>query len=293
MDQNIVSIIGIIIILLLFVNVNNIIMVKNSENFESSDNTDKSLIDIYLDYNKKVYEYIIGESIPNRKKNILTNSKQITITEFFKKVSSRYNELFTLSKCGYLYNYYESASSVSGSMYLTDSGVAFTNLDKNDKDGLINTIDNNVTLVISDGDITLQLIKNDIHMDPLTNIITVSLDVNAIKDNFSTNKNYILYPCSTLEHNSNAPQIEKTSDPNSSKGENYIQQTIVDHRVNMTFYIYLGFLVLVIIIYNWKFLCNMILNLFSNKKNNVSETSDTEINNIYYVGGYDYKDYSE
>jgi hypothetical protein len=295
MDENIVSIIGITILILIFVNINNLVNINNSENFKSNSTTEinKSLIDTYLDYNKKVYEYVSRKKIPDRIRNNMLNTKPITVIEYYNKAKNGIKQLFTLNKCGYIYNFYENDTNIPGSMYLTNSGIVFNNKDKNNKEGLSDVINENLTLVISDGETTYQLTKKEIHMDPLTSIITVYIDPKTFKAEFKTNTTYVLYPCSTLEHIDNTPTSSNKEVKNPLGGDNSIHQSIVDSNVNISFLIYLGLLMLILLVYNWKFVYNTISNLFSKSKKSETESTDSEIKNIYYVGGYDYKDYSE
>jgi hypothetical protein len=158
MDENIVSVIGIIIIFLIFITVNNLAYVIKSENFKSNSTPEqnKTIIDTYLDYNKKVYEYIYKKNIPNRKKDY--DAQPVTMDEYYNKVNTRFREFFTLDKCGYLYNYHNNEINEPGTMYLIESGIAINIKDKNNKDGIFDVINDNITLVISDGNITYQLI---------------------------------------------------------------------------------------------------------------------------------------
>jgi len=295
MDENIVSIIGITILILIFVNINNLVNINNSENFKSNSTTEinKSLIDTYLDYNKKVYEYVSRKKIPDRIRNNMLNTKPITVIEYYNKAKNGIKQLFTLNKCGYIYNFYENETNIPGSMYLTNTGIVFNNKDKNNKEGLSDVINENLTLVISDGETTYQLTKKEIHMDPLTSIITVYIDPKTFKAEFKINTTYVLYPCSTLEHIDNTPTSSNKEVKNPLGGDNSIHQSIVDSNVNISFLIYLGLLMLILLVYNWKFVYNTISNLFSKSKKSETESTDSEIKNIYYVGGYDYKDYSE
>lgn len=302
MDEYIVSIIGIIIILLLFINVNNFTYINNYEKFESSSLSDinKNIIDIYLDNNKKIYEYIFNKKIRNRQKNISTSPQ--SITTYYEKIKSRVNEFFTQNNCGYVYNYYEMYSDIPGLMYIVDTKIIFSYKDKNNKEGLYDVLNKNDTFIISDGIITYQLKKEKVEVDPITNIITVYIDPKTFKADYNINIDYILYPCSTLEHINNTPSTTKVSTPNNPLTDDYnIKQVIVDNNVDKSFLIYLGLISSIMLIYNWKFIYNIISSFFyKNKDSNnksvdldMEEEQSTDINNIYYVGGYDYKDYSE
>ena len=292
MDQNIVSIIGIIIILLLFVNTNNLVNINKLENFKSKSTMDinRSIIDYYLDYNKKIYEYIFKKQIPDRTRNNVMDIQPLTVKEYYNKIESSFKEYFTLSKCGYVYNYHENQTVEPGAMYLVDDGIAIYNKDLNNKEGIFDAINNNLTLVISEGDITYQIAKNNIIADPITNIITVFIEPKTFKGKFKIDTRYILYPCSTYEHVENAPPPLK---PNPIGGDSSINQYIVDSNVNKTFFIYIGLLFLITFVYNWKYFYNSIAYFFNKNKNTETELIDDEIKKIYYVGGYDYKDYSE
>jgi hypothetical protein len=311
MDQYIVLIIGTIIILLFFVNINNFTYINNYEKFESGSltNMNKNMIDIYLDNNKKIYEYIFNKKIINRQKNKSTQPQ--SMTAYYDKIKLRINELFTLNNCGYIYNYYETSNNIPGSMYIIDTKIIFSYQDKNNKDGLYDVLNKNDTLIISDGITTYQLIKEKVDIDPITNIITVYIDPKTFKEDYNINIDYILYPCSTLEHISNTPSTTPSITPSNAPsipknplfGDYSIQQAIVDSNVNISFLIYLGLVFLIMVVYNWEFFYNVISNYFFKNKNSKNKFIDSDLdldeeysidmNNIYYVGGYDYKDYSE
>lgn len=292
MDQNIVSIIGIIIILLLFVNTNNLVNINKLENFKPNSTMDrnKSIIDYYLDYNKKIYGYIFKKQITDRNRNNVMDIQPLTVKEYYNKIESSFKELFALSKCGYVYNYYENQIVKPGAMYLVDDGIAIYDKDLNNKEGIFDAINNNLTLVISEGDITYQISKNNIIADPITNIITVFIEPKTFKGKFKVDTRYILYPCSTYEHIENAPT---PINPNPIGGDSSVNQSIIDTNVNNTFLIYIGLLFFIALVYNWKYFYNNIAHLFNKNKDSETESIDEEIKKIYYVGGYDYKDYSE
>ena len=289
MNESLIIIIGIITIFILFININNILYV---ENFKPNDDINNTLFDTYLNYNKKVYEYILGKNIPVRNKQPNTDNTSLSVTKIYNNINLDVKELFDTSKCGFTYNYYESKSALPGSMYLTDSGLAITYEDLNKNNRLFSVIESSITIVISDGIITHQIKKEEVNIDPVSGIITVFVDAKIYNNTyFKTNIKYTLYPCSVLEHISNPPSNFVSPPTN-----NFVYQYLVDNNIYQTFWIFLGLFALIFVVYNWKYLYGLIQSKLSKqkKKDVVSEDdSDLDINNIYYVGGYDYRDYSE
>lgn len=284
MNETVTLTIGIITIFLIFVTFNNLARV---ENFKPDSNINKTYFETYLDYNKKVYEYVYNKKIPDNEK--LTNPTPITLSKYYDNIKSNIKELLTNKNCGYIYNYYEDESSAPGSMYSTDSGLALTYEDLNKNNGLYTMLENSKTIVIYDGDISHQIIKQEINMDPITGVITI--DIGDKLKMFKTNTKYILYPCATLEHIDNTPPSNISSNP--IGGDYSIKQSIVDSNVHRTLGIFFGAMILIVVIYNWAFLFEQVKKIFGFSEKSKGESTDSELNNIYYIGGYDYRDYSE
>lgn len=278
MEQRITIVLGLFIIVLLLMNINNLICF---ENFDQKMIVNKSYIETYLDYNKYLYQYIFNKNIPERKKNITNES--VTLIDYYKKINSKVKELYGTKSCGFVYTYNKSASLIKGSMYLTEAGISFTYEDMNNNTNLFNTLENNISIVITCGEITHQFEKKQYDVDPITGVITVYIDQNSLQDFFVSNKQYIIYPCVSYEHIDNVIL---------STGDLSLQQAIVDTNVINSFIVFIGLLFSVLLIYNWKFIYNKISSFFE-KKDKDTELSDSMPNNIYYIGGYDYKDYSE
>jgi len=284
MDQRITIVFAIIIIYLLFININNLV---HFENFDQKNIMNKTYFDTYIDYNKKIYEYIFNKKIPERQKNNNITATT-TLTEYYEKINSKVNDLFETKKCGFKYNYYEEKSLVLGSMYITESSIEFTNGDINNNTGLYNSIDNNITIIISDGEINYQITKNKYTLDPTTGVITLYVDLNTFEsDFFNTNKQYVIYPCLPLE------KLDNVSDVVNPEGGDYgLKRAIVDNNINVSFSIFLITIACLVIIYNWKYLYSKVIGLFD-KKIKDSESCESITPQLYYNGGYDFKDYSE
>ena len=284
MDQRVTIVIGLFIILLTFLNINNLV---HFENFDQKKIINKTYFDTYIDYNKKIYEYIFNKKLPERhKNNNITTS--VSLSEYYEKINSKAKELFVTNNCGYKYNYYDKKSSLPGSMYITESSLEFTNDDVNNNTGLYNSIDNNITIVITDGIINYQINKNKYTLDPITGVITVDVDLNVFEpDFFTTEKQYTVYPCATLEH------IDNISDIANPMGfDVFARRSIIDSNIKNTFWIFIGMTAFLIIIYNWKYLYSTTTGYFHKEKED-NESSELISTQLYYNGGYDFKDYSE
>jgi hypothetical protein len=239
-----------------------------------------TFIDTYFNYNKKIYEYIFNTKIPEKTQEI-SDINPISIQKYYNNLNTGIKELFELNKCGFNYNFNENESSIPGSMYLTDTGISFTYFDINNKNTLYSTIEDSLTIVISDGIITHQFNKEELNLDPITGVITiiVSTDLKMFNDFFKINKKYTIYPCSVLEHADNVYTVETA---------------IVDNNIHKSFGAFLGLFLFVTVVYNWKYFSVNIPIWYNNWFGKPKEVNNDElIDNIYYIGGYDYKDYSE
>ena len=288
MDQNIILGIGLLIIILFFININNL---THFENFQPNTNKDinKTYLESYIDINKTIFEYITKKKIPTRFKSNSGEIGTLTITDYYNKINKRVKELYVSNNCGFIYKYYENEELKPGSMYLTESGIAFTILDLNNSNGLISIIDENNTLVLSDNIITHQIKKKEYNVDPIKGIITVFINPNSFGDTFfSLGKEYILYPCMIKEHASNV------STPSSLPKT--IDEFIDYNNIGRTIGIFIFVFIMLLLIYNWKYIYAKVSGYFN--KNKIKIEPNT-LEDIYsepkkiYIGGYDYKDYSE
>jgi len=321
MDQNIILGIGLLIIILFFININNL---AHFENFQSNTNKDinKTYFQSYNNYNKTIYEYITKKKIPNRTATYSNTNN--TITDYYNKINKRVKELYISNNCGFRYKYFDDEVLNQGSMYLTESGIAFTVLDLNNNNGLISVIEDNITLVISDDIITHQIKKEEYNVDPIKGIITVFIKLTSFSDTFfSLGKEYILYPCLVKEHASNVdtptstftdtPTSRLTSTPTSTsiptiglssstsstnetsttidKYSVQSQQFISYNNIDRTIGFFICSLFILLLILNWKYIYTLI-SKYLNKKRSVTNDLDSEPKKVY-IGGYDYKDYSE
>jgi hypothetical protein len=283
MNENIRIIFGILIILLIYLNITNTVHKNKFENFSTELDENKSILDKYLEYNKKIYEYIFNKKIPD-KINTSNNFKPITFTDYYnninKTIKEYYNENKSYNECGYVYKYYDEESLLPGSMYLTDDEIII-NINDLNNNNIISVIENNITLVISNKLITYQYDIENFNVDVSKGIITIYIDQNKNDDSFfNTDNQYILYPCSSnvFEH------IENTN-------TNFVKTYISNNNIGRTITYFLCLFFIVFLIYNWKFLYYT-FNDYLSRKTDTDINDDDELSYIY-KGGYDYKDYSE
>lgn len=285
MNENIRILFGILIILLLYLNITNTVQKNNFENFSSELDENKSIIDKYLEYNKKIYEYIFNTKIPDKINNS-NNFKPVTITDYYNNINKTFREYYNDNKtynnkeCGYIYKYYDEESLLPGSMYLTDDEIII-NINDLNNNNILSVIENNITFVIRNKLITYQYDIEYFDVDVSKNIIKIYIDQNKNDDSFfNPNNEYILYPCTSdvLEH------IENTTNVNS------IKTYIVNNNIGRTFIYFMLLFLTVFLIYNWQFYYYN-LNEYLSRKGNID--SDKDSFEYVYTGGYDYKDYSE
>jgi hypothetical protein len=278
MNENIRIIFGILIILLLYLNITNTIQKNNFENFSSELDENKPLIDKYLEYNKKIYEYIFNKKIPDKINNS-NNFKPVTLTDYYNNINKTIKEYYNDKECGYIYKYYDEESLLPGSMYLTDDEIII-NINDINNNNIVSTIENNITLVIRNNLITYQYDIEKFNVDVSKGIITIYIDQNKNDDSFfNPNNEYILYPCSfnVLEHIQNI-------------NTNLIKTYINNNNIGRTFFYFMLLFFTVFLIYNWKFFYYN-FNDYVSRKTNIE--SDNDELPYLYTGGYDYKDYSE
>ena len=278
MNENIRIIFGILIILLLYLNITNTVHKNKFENFSSELDENKPLIDKYLEYNKKIYEYIFNTKIPDKVNNS-NNFKPVTLTDYYNNINKTIKEYYNDKECGYVYKYYDDESLLPGSMYLTDDEIIINVNDLNNNN-ILSVIENNITLVIRNKLITYQYDIEHFDVDVSKNIIRIYIDQNK-KDYsfFNSNNEYILYPCSSnvFEHIEN-------------KNTNFVKTYISNNNIGRTFSYFFLLFFIVFLIYNWKFFYYTFNDYFSRKTNIESDNDELP---YVYTGGYDYKDYSE
>ena len=251
MNENIRILFGILIILLLYLNITNTVQKNNFENFSSELDENKPLIDKYLEYNKKIYEYIFNTKIPYKINNS-NNFKPVTLTDYYNNINKTIKEYYNDKECGYVYKYYDDESLLPGSMYLTDDEIII-NINDLNNNNIVSVLENNNILVISNKLITYQYDIEHFDVDNSKGIITIYIDQNKNDDSFfNPNNQYILYPCSSniFEH------IETTN-------TNVVKTYINNNNIGRTIIYFVCLFLIVFLIYNWKFLSMDDLSLVS------------------------------
>jgi hypothetical protein len=121
----------------------------------------------------------------------------------------------------------------------------------------------------------------------IENVNLVSVTLSKIPDNFfSDGKTYVLYPCLNTTSSNNLSSNDIS--PSSTQSGNYLQQIIIDNQLYNGFLVFLLFIIFIVIYLNWGYLYNLYSTTFSSQLKNTDKHSGGK---IYYIGGYNYRDY--
>jgi len=301
MDKYLVIVIILIMLFLLYKSIDNYVNI--SENFNSTyirspynpnnvavlvdDNP--TIVDNYLGMYKNIYEYVSNKKLPEKKKYIPDNTqKNATYIEsfnrFYKNVNNTFNELFT-GQCNYLYKFSLSSNSPSsnnGNIYLNTNVLIINPTDYNKIDGISTKLSNNKSIIITDGERTETHNVSNYKIDDNKDI---NVTLNPIPS-FKPNVIYTLYPC-TSEANKSSESKETNTSPD------IYTDIILENNINISFTIFIISIIVVLIIINWKFVYNLLSRLFSSSKSDKVNKDVYSGGKKYYIGGYDYRDYSE
>lgn len=252
-----------------------------------------TMIDNYFGMYKNIYEYVSDKKLPENKKYIPdTTQKDATYIEsynrFYKNVKNTFNELFS-AQCNYLYNFSTAPStSGNGNMYLKDKVLIINTTDYNKIDGINTKLYNTKPIIISNGEKTDTYKITDYNIDTNKNInVTLESPVS-----FDINRMYTLYPCSSGSSGSD-------SAGGSIISSGYIESNklaydiIVENNINNSFYVFIIVIVLILIMINSKVIFNYLSKFFSSSKSDKVNKDLYSGGKKYYIGGYDYRDYSE
>ena len=294
MDKNLVIGIILVMLFLLYKNIDNYVNITekfnpnyirspyNPNNVAVIVDENPTMIDNYLGMYKNIYEYVSNKKLPEKKKYIPDNEqKNLTYVEsynrFYKNVSNTYNELFS-GQCNYLYNYSSSKSiSGNGKIYLSGNVLIINPTDYNKMDGISSKLSNTSSITITNGETLITYSISNYSIDADKNI---NVTVNPVPS-FNSNTIYTLYPCSN------------DSNDSSKLTGNLYYDIIVENNINNSFYVFIILTLIILIIINYKFIYNLLSGFFSSSKSDKVNKDEYSGGKKYYIGGYDYRDYSE
>jgi hypothetical protein len=154
-------------------------------------------------------------------------------------------------------------------MYLNGSVLTFNQTDINNIDGINAKLSTMSNITITDG-ITSTVVNITNYNISNNNInVTVSSPINL-----KLNTIYTLYPCTQ-----NSLVIPSLYD------------VAVDNNIFSSILIFVWVVIGILVYLNWAYIYNFISSWFPSSNNNTSKSSSG--GKIYYIGGYDYRDYSE
>ena len=302
MNKNLVIIIILVMLFLLYKSIDNFVNI--SENFNSIyirspynpnnvavfvDDT-PTIMDNYLGMYKNIYEYISNKKLPEKKKYIPDDTqKNATYVEsfnrFYKKVNNTFNELFS-GQCNYLYKYSLSSNSPpsnNGNIYLNNNVLIINPTDYNKIDGISSKLSNRTSITITDGEKTETYNTSNYKIDDNKDI---NVTLNPIPS-FKLNVIYTLYPCTS------EPSKSSESKETNTTSDSIYTDIILENNINISFTIFIISIIVVLIIMNWKFIYTSLSGLYSSSKSDKVNKDVYSGGKKYYIGGYDYRDYSE
>ena len=251
-----------------------------------------------------------------KKEEVLVKKAPISnnlVKGIFDKILEKYNEFFTI-ECNFLYKVSLPTPSSSVVVYplsnillqktTTPSAptprgfLSLTQIDKtksyflkfsvddlNGNNGLIEILKNGNNLVIDNSVTLYSLPTSNYEIDSSNTYINIIVNLAQIPDvnsYFSINTTFTLFPCNY--------NIEKSPSVDNSQSDlNALNQIIINENIYKTFLIFVAFIVIVMLIIN----IGPIYNYLSNIKSPLKSPSISTGGNYYYLGGYDYRDYSE
>jgi len=197
----------------------------------------------------------------------------------------------TAKTCGFIYSLYDNSNNKSnisssileskenmpslsqGQMYISNN-KSYLILHYADKLGFtgINIPLNESSILITNGFSKYQLGLSEFNsnLDKL-GYFSVKINLSGIPDDFfNTSSSYILCDCDSLAKNN----------------------ILIENQLWNSFLIFIAVIILTVLIINYKYVYGLIIYFYSNK----SDNDDSKIDGgkrIFYVGGYDYRDYSD
>jgi hypothetical protein len=268
----------------LVTDVYNIVKTQNQSNIRNYFNVTKNIVN-NLNLPKKLEKNMLNETYDNS-------------YNFYKKLVKKYNEYFGTITCNYIYTLYIGSPPINntniypGEMYLdTSNKLTLNRNDLNNMNGILSQLSTVSNIVLTSDNITKTININNFN---IINQNTVSINLENIpKDFFVSQKTYIIYPC--LSDNSNSPSNSHSISSGNLTASSIVefspQKFIVDNNINNSFLYFFYFIIFLVIYMNWEYFYRIISNMFSSSK--VKEINPSTGGKIYYIGGYDYRDYSD
>jgi len=213
---------------------------------------------------KNSYEQIFG---PEKKK--ITSNNKTYIEKFMEYFNNK------AQTCGFTYTIPVSTGSqsnlISGQMVYSNNQLELAYADINSYIG-INLVLNNTSVIIQN------LTTNSTYLMGINNLSTdnngnyvVTLNAPGLPDDFFTSgNNYIISPCSP---------------------DNNFINLIIDHQIYYIGILFIIFILFIIIIINYKYITSFVYKLIVKEKDIPGSHEGGK--QLFYVGGYDYRDYSD
>jgi hypothetical protein len=168
-------------------------------------------------------------------------------------------------------------------MYIDSSNkLIIHSNDVNNTSGIISQLTNVSTLTIAYENTTKIINISNFSID---NVNIISVNLSNVPDNFFiSGKTYMLYPC--LNNTSGSQNLSPSINPPYS-----VQQFMIDNQLYNGFWVFILFIVIIMIYFNWGYISNYFSNSYFSKSIKKDNSYENSGGKIYYIGGYDYKDY--
>lgn len=198
------------------------------------------------------------------------NQLKKKVYEFFAPSVSIFN---TAKTCGFTYELVSGSSPLSqGEMYM-DSNKSKLTLHYADKTGYtgVNIPLSQSTIFMKDGVSKYQIVVSDFNSNSSKQgEFNVSINLSGIPDKFfNGTTTYIINECDDINS----------------------QSFIMENQLWNSFLIFIGLVIFALLVINYKTIIELFNSFFGKKVDNDNKIEGG--NHIFYVGGYDYRDYSD